>query len=103
MLPGQPILQHYSFYYRNATLHPTLHLPSALTPFYVYNQLSSLQQNYLDNLHSTLTFHIKSILYVQHILHHYSLHYRLAAWTFYITFTLHINSVLHSNLLSTLS
>jgi len=91
MLPGQPILHHYSFNYRNATLHPTLHSPSALKPFHVYNLLSSLQQNYMDNLHFTLTLHINTILHSQPIIRHYYLYYPHAAWTPNIAFTLHIN------------
>jgi len=37
--------------------------------------LFSLQACYMDNLHSTLTIHIISILHAQPILHNYSLYY----------------------------
>ena len=57
---------------------PTLHLPC----------LNSV-------LHTQPTFHIISILHAQPIFYYFSLHYSLAEWTSYITFTLGINYVLY--------
>jgi len=55
--------------------HPTLHLPSAIRPFYTVSLLS--------------------VLHAQPILHHYSLHYSfLVTWQSYITFTPNITFVL---------
>ena len=99
-----PTVHHYSLHYRHATLtsyitftlrpnsvlsgQPMLHFPTALTPFYVENLLSSY-------LRSECTTSISSLLFTfppcdMDILHYiYPQHYLHSTWTTYFPDYLH--------------
>jgi len=78
---AQPILHQYSLHYCFLHDHPTVHLPSTLTPFYMdvllsvlspfymCNILYALSAFYMDSLYFTFTLRITAVLYIQPKLH----------------------------------